>query len=114
MRGLTRVRPVWTHVRHGTLPTQQGSVCQVELVECFRSSGYRSHFSPPLNADNAPEYGVRALVTDLDGRAMFVVEGWLSRDSSRQIIEDRVLAETERRLAKADWSRDMVYVVSGF
>ncbi len=114
MRNPTRVQPVWAHVRDDTVATREGSTRQVELMECFRSSGHSSRFSPPLTADNAAEYGVRVLVTDQDGQALFVVEGWRSRDSSKQLIEGRVLAETERRLGSSDWSRGVVYVVGGF
>jgi hypothetical protein len=114
MRDSTRVRPEWTHVRNDTFPAPEGSVYQVELVESFRSPGHSSHYGPPVTANSAAEYGVRALVADLDGQAMFKVEGWSPRDSSKQCIEDRVLAEAGRRLVSADWSRGVVYVLSGF
>ncbi len=110
----TRIRPEWTHVRNDTLPTPGGGACQVELVECYRSPGRSGRFGPQVTSLNAREFGLRALVTDLDGHGLFKVEAWLPVDYSRAVVEDRVLAETERRLDAADWSRDVVYVLTGF
>ena len=114
MRDSTRVRPEWTHIRSDTFPTPEGGVYQVELVESFRSPGHSSHYGPPITASSAAEYGVRALVTSSDGRAVFKVEGWSPRDLTKQSVRDRVLAEARRRLVSADWSRDVVYVLRGF
>ncbi len=108
-----RVRPEWTHVRHDRLPTPDGGVCQVELVECYRSPGRSSRYGPPTTATNARQFGLRALVSDLDGHALFKVEGWLPVDSGKALVEDRVLAETGRRLDTADWRPDVVYVLAG-